>query len=125
MLILSTASSALHAMIALVHTAKVACAGHLRKTEHPWRNDKERIRYGTMTTTSTSRNNSAVLYGKIDVIQPFDGQEIVGWVTSTLTDTNGIILYGIFPTSDEAMVWASQLLNATIYPIHRPAYNRG
>lgn len=78
-----------------------------------------------MTTTSTSKNNSAVLYGKIDVIPPFDGQEIVGWVTSTLTDTNGIILYGLFPTSDEAMVWASQLLNATIYPIHRPAYNRG
>lgn len=80
----------------------------------------------TSTTTQDSRSVSRTAdTNKITVIKPFDGQEIVGWITSTLTDTDGIILYGMFPTSDEAMIWAKQLLNATVYPIHRPAYNRG
>ena len=69
-----------------------------------------------MTTISTS---------KVVVTPMLDGQQVAGWVTSTQTESDGVILYGPFWTSAEAVRWAEQLINAVVYPYYSPSYNRG
>jgi hypothetical protein len=54
-----------------------------------------------------------------------DGQQVAGWVTSTQTESHGIILYGPFSTSEEAVIWGEKLINAVVYPYYSPSYNRG
>ena len=52
------------------------------------------------------------------------GQEVSGWITSTQT-SDGVIYYGPFASSDEAINWAKNLINAVVEPIYHPAFNRG
>jgi hypothetical protein len=55
---------------------------------------------------------------------PLSGMGVAGYITFTNTD-EGAVLYGNFPSLDEAMAWAKQLTNAEILPLYHPAYNRG
>lgn len=71
-----------------------------------------------MTRLSTSDT-------RIVVTPQLDGQQVAGWVTSTQTESDGVILYGPFWTSDEALVWAKNLINAVVYPYYSPSANRG
>jgi len=71
-----------------------------------------------MTRTSTSDT-------KIQIMPELYGQQVAGWVTSTQTESDGVILYGPFWTSDEALAWAKNLINAVVYPYYSPSANRG
>jgi len=60
----------------------------------------------------------------IKVTPPLSGMGVAGYVTLTDTD-EGAVLYGNFPSLDEAMAWAVQLDNAEIVPVYYPVYSRG
>lgn len=60
----------------------------------------------------------------IKVTEPLKGMGIHNYITLTNTD-EGLVTYGTFPSLDEAMDWAKQLINAEIVPLYYPAYNRG
>jgi hypothetical protein len=59
------------------------------------------------------------------VVKPFNGQQVSGWITSTQTDIDTVIYYGPFATSDEAVEWTKNLINAIVFPIHYPSFNAG
>jgi len=61
---------------------------------------------------------------KIQIMPELFGMSVHSYVTLTDTD-EGAVLYGNFPSLDEAMAWAKQLTNAKIVPVYYPAYNRG
>lgn len=54
-----------------------------------------------------------------------DGQKVEGWVTITHTTEDGNIVYGPFPTKQEAERWLSNLISGEVRPIYTPAFNRG
>lgn len=55
-----------------------------------------------------------------------DGMKVEGWVTKTITETDGEVLYGIFEDKQSAEDWAKNLLpNTIVLPIFMPQFNRG
>jgi len=60
----------------------------------------------------------------ISVTPALFGQEVAGWITSTQTP-DGVVYYGTFATSEEAIKWANNLINAVVEPVYQPAFNRG
>jgi hypothetical protein len=79
-----------------------------------------------MISTSTSPSNTIRLNGqkKISVTPVLYGQEVAGWITSTQT-SDGVIYYGPFATTDEAVAWAQNLISAVVEPVYHPSFNRG
>jgi hypothetical protein len=79
-----------------------------------------------MTSHSISQSNTIRLNGQKDIsVTPvLFGQEVTGWITSTQT-SDGVVYYGPFTTSEEAIDWANNLINAVVEPIYQPAFNRG
>jgi hypothetical protein len=75
-----------------------------------------------MTITS---NSSIRLTEQIQVTTPLFGQWVSGWVTSTQTDSHGVVFYGPFPSKSEAIAWASNLINAVVEPVYYPDTNAG
>ena len=80
-----------------------------------------------MTSTSTSQSNAIRLNGQkaVEIMPILFGQEVSGWITSTQTSTDGVIYYGPFATTDEAVAWANNLINAVVEPVYHPSFNRG
>ena len=80
-----------------------------------------------MISTSTSESNAIRLneQKKISVTPVLYGQEVAGWITSTQTSSDGVIYYGPFATTDEAVAWAQNLINAVVEPVYHPSFNRG
>lgn len=62
---------------------------------------------------------------QVVTITPFAGQWVAGWATSTQTDTDGVVVYGMFTTKEEALEWANNLINAVVFPIYVPSTNAG
>ena len=62
---------------------------------------------------------------KITIVDPIWGQKVANWITITETDTEGHVIYGPFDSQEYALIWAKQLINASIEPVYVPAYNRG
>ena len=62
---------------------------------------------------------------KITIVEPIWGHRVAHWITITETDTDGHVIYGPFDSQEYAMIWAKQLINASIEPVYVPAYNRG
>jgi hypothetical protein len=62
---------------------------------------------------------------KITIVDPIWGQKVANWITITETDTDGHVIYGPFTSQEYALIWAEQLINASIEPVYVPAYNRG
>ncbi len=62
---------------------------------------------------------------KITIVDPIWGQRVANWITITETDTDGHVIYGPFDSQEYALIWAKQLINASIEPVYVPAYNRG
>lgn len=60
----------------------------------------------------------------MDSYGPYDGQEIVGWITQTI-DREETIIYGSFKTREEAEGWLHNLVGGKVLPIFAPAFNRG
>lgn len=55
-----------------------------------------------------------------------DGTQAVAcYITATVLEDGGLVLYGSFPTTEEAVKWGENLLNATIHPVYVPTFNRG
>lgn len=54
-----------------------------------------------------------------------NGQWVANYITATVLDDGGIVLYGSFPTADEAVAWGKNLTNATVHPVYVPSFNRG
>ena len=75
-------------------------------------------------TTSTSVSNGR-LADHIQVTTPLFGQWVSGWITSTQTDSHGVVFYGPFPTKSEAIAWAGNLINAVVEPVYHPSFNAG
>jgi hypothetical protein len=44
-----------------------------------------------------------------------------GYVTVTETDTDGKVIYGMFPTQDTALAFGANLINCVVYPIYPPS----
>jgi len=44
-----------------------------------------------------------------------------GYVTVTETDTDGKVIYGVFPTQEKALAFGAKLINFEAYPIYPPA----
>ena len=44
-----------------------------------------------------------------------------GYVTVTETDTDGKVIYGVFPTQDKALAFGANLINCVVYPIYPPS----
>ena len=80
-----------------------------------------------MTSTSTSQSNAIRLNGQkaVEIMPILFGQEVSGWITSTQTSTDGVIYYGPFATTDEAVAWAQNLISAVVEPVYHPSFNRG
>ena len=77
------------------------------------------------TTTTHSDSSVRLAEQEVLVIQPFNGQQVSGWITSTQTDIDTVIYYGPFATSDEAVEWTKNLINAVVFPVHYPSFNAG
>ena len=75
-------------------------------------------------TTSTSASNSR-LADRIQVTTPLFGQWVSGWITSTQTDSHGVVFYGPFSAKSEAIAWAENLINAVVEPVYYPDTNAG
>jgi len=44
-----------------------------------------------------------------------------GYVTVTETDTDGKVIYGVFPTQEKALAFGAKLINFEAYPIYPPS----
>ena len=44
-----------------------------------------------------------------------------GYVTVTETDTDGKVIYGVFPTQEKALAFGANLINFEAYPIYPPS----
>lgn len=53
-----------------------------------------------------------------------EGQMVEGWVTLTNTGDENII-YGPFPTKQEAETWLLNLIGGEVRPIFTPTFSRG
>ncbi len=62
---------------------------------------------------------------KITIVDPIWGQRVANWITITDCGKDGHVIYGPFDSQAYAMIWAKQLINASIEPVYVPAYNRG
>jgi hypothetical protein len=81
-----------------------------------------------MMVNRTSGSDSLSGYpdtNKITIVDPIWGQKVANWITITETDTDGHVIYGPFASQEYALIWAEQLINASIEPVYVPAYNRG
>jgi hypothetical protein len=73
----------------------------------------------------TTSDSSVRLAEQIEVTTPLFGQWVSGWITSTQTDSHGVVFYGPFGTKREAIEWAKNLINAVVEPIYHPSHNAG
>ena len=79
----------------------------------------------TDTTAGQSNLSGYPDTNKITIVEPIWGQKVSHWITITQVDIDDIVMYGPFDSQEYAMIWAKQLINASIEPVYVPAYNRG
>lgn len=81
------------------------------------------------TDTTAGQSNRSVNRmpdtNKITTVDPIWGQRVANWITITDCGEEGQVMYGPFESEALALVWAKQLINASIEPVYVPAYNRG
>lgn len=56
--------------------------------------------------------------------EPQEGMSVEGWATLG-TYADSVVIYGVFPTKEEAEKWASNLVSGDVHPIYSPMWNRG
>lgn len=78
-----------------------------------------------MDTTITTSSSSVGLARQIEITTPLFGHQVSGWITSTQTESDGVVFYGPFPDREEALAWAKNLINAVIEPVYYPSFNAG
>ena len=78
-----------------------------------------------MDITMTPSDSSVGLARQVHITTPLFGQWVSGWITSTQTDSHGVVFYGPFPTKSEAVAWAQNLINAVVEPVYHPTHNAG
>lgn len=62
---------------------------------------------------------------KVNIAYDDGTQQVASYITATVLEDGGIVLYGNFDTVDEAVKWGEHLINATVHPVYVPAFSRG
>lgn len=59
-------------------------------------------------------------------IRPVFGMMVAGYITSTQTEDDGVVQYGLFPSREAAHQWAKLLEGTTfVSPVYEASWNRG
>ena len=58
--------------------------------------------------------------------RPITGMTITGFIASVITERDGLIVFGLFSSRDEAHAWAKNLEGiVSVSPVYQASWNRG